>query len=655
MKIVRLFVTILEISFYIWITTVADTDYREDTFINGTGVLNCTTQRQKIHIESVDYNASICSGTNGSIMQHFTNLCNGKSVCEFVVRDTINDLNLTCLANETAANLFDIDYYCTHPIVKIYTEGERAHLTCSIEYRELIVIMSINFIHGTCTHSEKYGIGNLCNGKTNCSFDVSNSNIGSSCGANRTAMFEVEYKCIRNGGWSDWNTSASCPVTCGGGFRNVTRTCSNPYPNEIGEACTGVDFEEQICNTHNCIDQNTACLKATVNWNCPDGLIIVDKAIWETSRACGDGYQSFQSLNVQRKLKSTCENRRNCTFLVDDHNFGESCSTSVSRCTIFDYVYSCIKARWDVWSSWSECTRSCGSGIQKRQRQCLNQMNTTDGYITDCEGIGTGSRACNTELCPSTELRKSTQFNVPEDKRIAITKGDIIGWFDSGSNIVGFHDCLQNNHMCPLSYRLSNDIGEGDVVDITSLSETSGRSYTVNYSTVENRPIAFDLPSNPMYIPDHLNMDALVMEIPIYDADYGDYVQDYNLDYDNEYFYFDTKLRNVYVKKELPHTVGQMSFSLNITLTVQDSCYNEVTSNFTIIVYNVPPVISGLQNSIEVDPATIDRDPYLVKFQVKDPSGDNVSCMINDTNAATELFYLQLDDIGMTKNYSKKK
>lgn len=46
-----------------------------------------------------------------------------------------------------------------------------------------------------------------------------------------------------------------------------------------------------------------------------------------------------------------------------------------------------------------------------------------------------------------------------------------------------------------------------------------------------------------MYIPDHLNMDALVMEIPIYDADYGDYVQDYNLDYDNEYFYFDTKLR----------------------------------------------------------------------------------------------------------------
>lgn len=66
-------------------------------------------------------------------------------------------------------------------------------------------------------------------------------------------------------------------------------------------------------------------------------------------------------------------------------------------------------------------------------------------------------------------------------------------------------------------------------------------------------------------------------------------------------------------------------------------------------------MISGLQNSIEVDPATIDRDPYLVKFQVKDPSGDNVSCMINDTNAATELFYLQLDDIGMTKNYSKKK
>lgn len=74
------------------------------------------------------------------------------------------------------------------------------------------------------------------------------------------------------------------------------------------------------------------------------------------------------------------------------------------------------------------------------------------------------------------------------------------------------------------------------------------------------------------------------------------------------------------------------------------------------LVYLQPPVISGLQNNLEVDPATAVSEPYITQFQVKDPSGDNISCMINETNAAaTELFYLQLNDIGMTKNNNSKK
>lgn len=58
--------------------------------------------------------------------------------------------------------------------------------------------------------------------------------------------------------------------------------------------------------------------------------------------------------------------------------------------------------------------------------------------------------------------------------------------FDGGSNVVGFHDCLPNNDTCSLSYRLNNDVSEGDVVNIDSLIRTSGRYYTVNYSTSES-------------------------------------------------------------------------------------------------------------------------------------------------------------------------
>lgn len=49
-----------------------------------------------------------------------------------------------------------------------------------------------------------------------------------------------------------------------------------------------------------------------------------------------------------------------------------------------------------------------------------------------------------------------------------------------------------------------------------------------------------------------------------------------------------------------------------------------------------------------IDPAVAQMVPYLTVFHVKDSPVDNVSCIINETNPSTELFYLQLNNIGMT-------
>lgn len=40
-----------------------------------------------------------------------------------------------------------------------------------------------------------------------------------------------------------------------------------------------------------------------------------------------------------------------------------------------------------------------------------------------------------------------------------------------------------------MSYRLNNDVREGDVIDIERLSRMSDRSYTVNYSTTESMSV----------------------------------------------------------------------------------------------------------------------------------------------------------------------
>lgn len=89
-------------------------------------------------------------------------------------------------------------FFCIpDPIVKMYKESETAHLTCSEQFDEQIEILSINYTNGICIHNETFGVKNICNGKTHCRFNVSNSYIGSSCGAKGSATLQVEYYCIR--------------------------------------------------------------------------------------------------------------------------------------------------------------------------------------------------------------------------------------------------------------------------------------------------------------------------------------------------------------------------------------------------------------------------------------------------------------------------
>ena len=70
-------------------------------------------------------------------------------------------------------------------------------LNCSDEHSETIQLSSVPYSYSTCSHGDKYGIQNLCDGHTACSFDVTNSNVGSSCRSDRKASLQVSYYCKR--------------------------------------------------------------------------------------------------------------------------------------------------------------------------------------------------------------------------------------------------------------------------------------------------------------------------------------------------------------------------------------------------------------------------------------------------------------------------
>ncbi|XP_047125755.1 torsin-1A [Hydra vulgaris] len=57
-----------------------------------------------------------------------------------------------------------------------------------------------------------------------------------------------------NGGFSEWSSYNECSLTCGGGIKKRSRTCTKPTPACNGDLCNGVRLETQSCNTQKCPD-----------------------------------------------------------------------------------------------------------------------------------------------------------------------------------------------------------------------------------------------------------------------------------------------------------------------------------------------------------------------------------------------------------------
>ncbi|XP_072010680.1 SCO-spondin-like isoform X3 [Engystomops pustulosus] len=217
----------------------------------------------------------------------------------------------------------------------------------------------------------------------------------SSCTCVRGHMNCTLAACPVDGGFTPWTPWGPCSVTCGG-LGNMTRSrfCTKPAPANDGRDCEGPEVDIKFCQTPVCGDVTEPTMEMTTEpTGVEDGLSSWSQ--WTPcSRSCSD------VLHPAVKTRSRfCPPRKNCTA----ESFQEA-ECNLPQCTGPDFP-PCSSdeckdrnCTWNPWSEWSECSRSCGVGHQRR----LRTYNPPGDRGSWCEDILSGNlerRFCNLQAC----------------------------------------------------------------------------------------------------------------------------------------------------------------------------------------------------------------------------------------------------------------
>jgi len=168
--------------------------------------------------------------------------------------------------------------------------------------------------------------------------------------------------------WGDWSFWSSCSSSCGPAKQHQSRLCHNIVPSCLGKVCSGISHRERSCSNPDPVDGTWE------DWNPWSGCSV----------SCGLG----------RKTRTrTCSFPSACHGKPCEGNAGEARSCNLGCCNPVD-------GSWSVWTSWSNCSASCGLGKKFRNHTCTF---SSDCHGRECEGSVQEEEICHKALCVTNE------------------------------------------------------------------------------------------------------------------------------------------------------------------------------------------------------------------------------------------------------------
>ncbi|XP_071941969.1 semaphorin-5A-like isoform X2 [Antedon mediterranea] len=224
-----------------------------------------------------------------------------------------------------------------------------------------------------------------------------------------------------SGHWEEWSSWGNCSSDCGIGLQKRTRKC-------IGsEICFGNSSESRECNLAPCKN-----IKKAYHWT-PWTIknLTTDGYVLHRSRvACRANVESTSLIRITQRREQTQE----CSFndasscWPDSEYFGgytnwspwlpctktcdwgvqmryRSCIPGHKLCKSGQHqqktckIAECpVKGQWNCWTAWSECSATCGPGVQHRYRTCTNPPPAFKGSL--CVGDNSQVQQCQLKECP---------------------------------------------------------------------------------------------------------------------------------------------------------------------------------------------------------------------------------------------------------------